>query len=255
MDIKDMLGQEQKSITSTPRLAPKASLFRKSLTLTYVCKLFRHEFRPQYLERVPFHIVTRCFMAFLDIFIAPGNTRSLTAPPQNTRATIFLHRAQRDDRVFVDIKFLVLLVRRFPNIACTLARDELLSLSQKQTNNRFLEEFIQIKEFRLELLSALEHDIASIHRQYEGKTEFHVIFTKNCTRRWMNKIPRGGRVISTKPQGGLRDYIRKLGLAGFGLGHCGLETFSIVRWKPHVRVSKETRTKSLDGSQKMKVGE
>jgi hypothetical protein len=231
-DIKDMLGQEQEPIIHIPYSPPRESLFRKSLTFTHVCRLLRREFRPIYLERVPIHIITRYSMAFLETFIAQGNARSLTASDQTTRATLVLRRGHYD---FVDIKSLVLLARRFPNIACTSWKDKYHSLREQQLADWFLEKFTQIEEFRPEFLSALEHDIASIYVGYVHSIDFHIVFKSTCTRPWMNMVPTLGLNLPTNAQGGLQEYIQELGLADFGLEELGFEKFSM--WELAVEVS------------------
>jgi hypothetical protein len=163
-----------------------------SLALTRVCKLFRIEFLTFYLERVPLHLTTRHSTAFFETFFAHGNSTKLTSPHRDTRATLefhpyHLHVDGKRWYPFVDIKSLVLLAQQFPNTVYTLAeREDRMDKSGNsylvQSAKQFFERFIQIEEFRPELLSALAHDIASIYLGQLGSNDYTIVFKKTCTR-------------------------------------------------------------------------
>jgi hypothetical protein len=141
--------------------------------------------------------------------------------------------------MFVDIKSLVLLAQRFRNIVCTVARSGASPHRHKQRVNRFLKRFAQIDEFRPELLSALEHDIARIYLEYVSENHFTVVFKRTCTRSWMGKLPPFSENDPTMVRGALKKYIQELGLTDFGLRKLGLEKFSIGGWTATIRVARE----------------
>jgi hypothetical protein len=89
-----------------------------------------------------------------------------------------------------------------------------------------LKKFVQIDEFWPELLSALEHDIASIYLKSldHSTNHFIVVFKRTYMKPWMDMLPpfRDDEIIA---QGNLKlkKYIENLGLTDFGLGKLGLE--------------------------------
>jgi hypothetical protein len=214
-------------------------LFRTSLTLGHACRLLRRDFRPLYLEHVSIHVSSLHLTAFLQTFLVHDNGDEIATPHRVTRTSLVLHRPLSDGDMFVDIKSLVLLAQRFRNMVCTVARSGASPHRHKQRANRFLIRFAQIDEFRPELLSALEHDIARIYIEYVSENHFTVVFKRTCTRSWMGKLPPFSENDPIMARGALKKYIQELGLTDFGLGKLGLEKFSIGGWTATIRVARE----------------
>jgi hypothetical protein len=176
-------------IRPSPPSTGDKSAFRMSLFFTHVCRLLRRQFRPLYLRHVPIHVSALHSTSFLETFLVHDNGDELATPHRVTRASLVLHRPLSDGDMFVDIKSPVLLAQRFRNIVCTVARSGASPHRYKQRANQFLKRFVQIDEFRPELLSALEHDIARIYLEYVSENHFTIVFKRTCTKSWIGKLP------------------------------------------------------------------